>query len=437
MKMSKFNSVIQLGKNKSILYNSLSDQFVVFSRGTDLILDGMKEGRRKLYRDLVKISALVPDKTDEDSELRKRHERALMDDTSYTLMINPTVNCNFRCWYCYESHRDKSLMDERVLMKTKKFIDRVVTENKKLKNLNFSFFGGEPLLGFKNVVKPIMRHAAEICRKNGIDTSYFFTTNGYLINGEMINFFKEFENIGFQITLDGNRELHDKTRFNPDGTGSYDKIILNIKSLVDINYRITIRINYTDRNIKSINDIIADLEIIPEEKRKLIAVDFQRVWQEKNGKNVEDIVSDIIERFISRGFNAYEYKTISNASLFPCYADKKNEVLINYNGDVFKCTARDFETAQREGYLNDNAEIVWEKFSFDERYKRKYTNKSCLACRIMPICMGGCSQKHIEILEQDYCLRNYSEQKKDEVILDRFYRYFVVNHINKTTVCER
>ena len=73
---------------------------------------------------------------------------------------------------------------------------------------------------------------------------------------------------------------------------------------------------------------------------------MQRVWQDRNSKicQQEEVLGEelhLINRFRGAGYNCSAHvldNTVSN----PCYADKEMQLLINYNGDVFKCTARDF-----------------------------------------------------------------------------------------------
>ena len=38
----------------------------------------------------------------------------------------------------------------------------------------------------------------------------------------------------------------------------------------------------------------------------------------------------------------------------------------------------------------------------------------------MPICGGGCSQKAIENLGNDYCVNDFDESKKNAIVFDRF-----------------
>lgn len=116
-----------------------------------------------------------------------------------------------------------------------------------------------------------------------------------------------------------------------------------------------------------------------------------------------------------------------------CYGDKKNSLLLNYNGDVYKCTALNFYKTPRDGFLTDAGEIVWENDSLNIRMDAKFKNPPCLDCRILPICNGGCSQKALEYKGKGYCILSFNEQKKDEAILERFKRY-IATHPNWSTV---
>lgn len=49
--------------------------------------------------------------------------------TQINLVIAPTMNCNFRCPYCYESHRDITMsmdMQDGLV----KFVNNIVIKNK-------------------------------------------------------------------------------------------------------------------------------------------------------------------------------------------------------------------------------------------------------------------------------------------------------------------
>lgn len=100
---------------------------------------------------------------DEISLLRYRNHQHIYADRDYSLFLNPTLECNFSCWYCYETH-EKGYMSEKMIEKIKKHIIYMI-EKIHINSLTLSWFGGEPLLYFNEVVYPISLFAKEICEK--------------------------------------------------------------------------------------------------------------------------------------------------------------------------------------------------------------------------------------------------------------------------------
>lgn len=100
-----------------------------------------------------------------------------------------------------------------------------------------------------------------------------------------------------------------------------------------------------------------------------------------------------------------------------CYADKENTVIVNYNGDLFKCTARDFMREKREGVITSEGELIWNT-KYSERMAIKYGNDTCKQCLIYPLCHAGCSQVKMESASLG-CLRGYTEAQKEQVIRTR------------------
>ena len=126
-------------------------------------------------------------------------------------------------------------------------------------------------------------------------------------------------------------------------------------------------------------------------------------------------VEDNIEKLRNEGINV-KYLAPDNVK-DSCYADKRNSAVINYNGDIFKCTARDFTTVKRAGYLSEEGDLIWENNYLERRMNAKFQNKPCLSCRLMPICNGGCSQHAMEALGgDDYCVYFGDENEKDKVV---------------------
>lgn len=175
---------------------------------------------------LVLNGFIIEDNIDEFKLVENKLKNVINRKDVYRLIINPTMNCNFKCWYCYETHIKDSKMDKNNIDKITKFISNILDDEIKL--LQISFFGGEPLLYYSKVVKPILEYANAISTEKNIFINSDFTTNGFLIDENMIESFKKLNVKNLQITLDGHKELHDNVRYISKKRGSYDKNLDNI-----------------------------------------------------------------------------------------------------------------------------------------------------------------------------------------------------------------
>ncbi len=425
MKLSRYNSYISLGEKAGLIFNAFTDSFVAVKSSSD----GFAKVRNgditsissELQKQLEEAGAVVADDFDEVDALRKRIDEIDNNDSFLLLHINPTLDCNFRCWYCYENHIKGSCMTPETYGNVVKLVKNRIAKQPNLKYLQLSFFGGEPLLRFDEVVKPLISEIAALCKDAGIDISVHFTSNSHLLTDEMILFLKPHQ-AGFQITLDGGRENHNKTRFGKGGTPSFDDILTNVRKLAEAELPIGLRINYTAENIESTNEIIEIISAGPDEVKKFVSVDYQRVWQDGDNKNNDPTYAktrQFRKRLNEAGFRTGNNR-ILNGVCDSCYGDKRNQLLVNYNGDVFCCTARDFKPEHRMGRLADDGNVVWEGDRFEKRMASKFSKPVCHECRIAPLCGGGCRTQATEHPEPYKCIYGYTADEMDEFIIERF-----------------
>jgi|RhiMetdeSRZDD1v2_1073273.scaffolds.fasta_scaffold542194_2 uncharacterized protein len=136
------------------------------------------------------------------------------------LIINSSEQCNLRCVYCYESfsvgHMKLELAKGIVNLIRKRVEDG-------LEWLEIDFFGGEPL-GAWNTVEYLSATIHEICQKHGVVFIGGMTTNATLLHQDRFEWLVQNGISGFQITLDGPREIHDVRRVSLHKMGSFDVI---------------------------------------------------------------------------------------------------------------------------------------------------------------------------------------------------------------------
>lgn len=215
MKTSQFNSFF-FYEGKTIGYNSFTNEFILLeSELYDLFVasknengwEELKEIHNDFYDFLVEKGFIITDDVNEIEKVKKLvHEIDIENEELYELTINPTMNCNFKCWYCYETHIKASKMNQDTINNIITFVNNILVEKKKLKEFHLQWFGGEPLLYFNSTVLPLLKGIYPKMIEHNISFSSGFTTNGLLINQEMLDICKNLGVSHFQITLDGHRE---------------------------------------------------------------------------------------------------------------------------------------------------------------------------------------------------------------------------------------
>lgn len=380
----------------------------------------LKNNNPVFFSVLLKLGVIITEQNNLYNIFLLKNRIITFNNNSYRLTINPTLNCNCSCWYCYETHT-KKIMSPQVVRRVENFIETTV-KTIGIKSFYLDWFGGEPLLCYNNKVVPICHYSKNICEKNNVVFESGITTNGYLINKKMIDFFKEVNMTSFQITLDGDRDIHNNVRIHNKKIPTFDKIIENICLLADKlkPKNLALRINYTNDNFDSINSII---NYIPFELRSNIIILLQQVWQDEQNKFSVSRVEEKKKIFKKAGFNVKE--DILNMKCYSCYADLYNQAVINYDGRVFKCTARNFNDEKEDGVLGNFGQINWDMNRLSSYITNAtFENVKCKECIYLPICFGACSKKmalvkdDIKILDK-FCFKSGIAETLD-YIMDNF-----------------
>lgn len=407
MKYSIFNNRIPLSEKTDIVFNSLSEQSIIIHKDASIPL--ISNPKNESILDSLKNKGIIcDDNVDEMMNARGIFLESAEEDSDFRLTINPTLQCNFRCWYCYEQHNAKSVMTEKTINTIKSLINRILD---KYNSLELAFFGGEPFLEFDSVVLPLLEYTSRICQHKSKKYIATFTTNGFLINSKIVSQLSRY-NIGFsQITLDGGPQFHNKTR-KANGCDSFNRIVENIKLFAKANFPVLLRINLTKENSQSALDIPGYFCDLDSETQKNISVLVQQVWQDAKNDIFEE-TWNIYESFLKIGIRPWPiYFNVLRAI---CYADKRHSAVINYDGRVFKCTAIDFNSKQEDTTIQQDVLKSLDE-AFDRRLEKRMSNKLCEKCRIYPLCGGGCS-KNIDQSSgmSEYCLHPTSADK-DKVV---------------------
>ena len=262
IKISKFTKMTENNKKELLLYNSYIGEYslckVSNSENINKILIGDVENLPKEIKTKLKEKGIVVSGDINENKLLDMQYYRIVSPQVLRLTINPTEACNFACKYCYENHISNK-MDE----KTQKDILTFVGSNiQDYIGIHISWFGGEPLVNKESLVY-LSKRLIKMCKFYRRKYTADMTTNAYLLDYNTFNEMLSYNINNFQITIDGTKELHDGQRLLKNGKGTYEQIMKNlydIKSSRRRDFKITIRVNFTEKLFSVFNDFYKSIE---------------------------------------------------------------------------------------------------------------------------------------------------------------------------------
>ena len=426
MKKSRYN-FIRPADGQSVLYNARTEALAILNPEVAKLYEEnapaqIKRVHPEFYDYLRENNFLVADDFDELEAQLAQWKESDDDPSHFSIGFNPTLCCNLRCWYCYENHEGNLNMTPDVFERMQRLITRRM-QNPELVGMSLDFFGGEPLLNFGKIGRPLIEHACREASKYEKYLSITFVTNGVLLSEDILKFLADTgHSIAFQITLDGNRERHDSIRNTRTGGPTYNTILHNVARVLEYpEMFVTLRCNYTAESLASFADVAADISRWKENPAIIIehlTIDPHRVWQDH--AKTTDIDIQAADRDVRAAFKeaGVRVSVAKRANRYRCYADRHNHLHVNFNGDVYRCTARDFTPDRSEGILTTEGEVEWNEKSA-QRDAVKWNNETCRECEIYPLCCGTCSQNKLESGRTSGCEYGYSSDDKANIITER------------------
>ncbi|MDR2821573.1 MAG: radical SAM protein [Mycoplasmataceae bacterium] len=170
--------------------------------------------------------------------------KKLTEQPITAMMLNVTDECNLCCPYCFTEPNPKRMSLNTGLKAIKwliKYNNTKIKNGDKKDSLFISFFGGEPTLYWESFILPLMELTQIDDEIVNTPISWGITTNGQLLNREMIKTFTEKYNGNILLSIDGDRETQNINRPRKDGEDSFQPILESIPDLLDFQPRITFR----------------------------------------------------------------------------------------------------------------------------------------------------------------------------------------------------
>ena len=339
------------------------------------------------------------------------------------LCLNVSHACNMSCAYCFAGRgeyggahggpteeagylakaaasRAPALMPLETGLRA---VDFLISNSQGRRNLDIDFFGGEPLLNWE-AIKGIVRYARSKERGSGKAFRFTLTTNGLLIDDDVIGFTsREFGNV--VLSLDGRPETNDAMRkLRPGHGGSYAAVLPKIRALVEARggKGYYVRGTFTRENLDFSNDILhlADLGFTelamepvvtkPGEPYGLTMDDLDAI-----SGQYEKLAEEKIDRGRQgRGFNFYHFAL--DLMRGPCIHKRASGcgvgteyLAVTPGGDLYPCHQL---VGERSFLMGDVFAGAIDGALRGEFWRRGiFSNDECRRCWARYYCGGGCA----------------------------------------------
>lgn len=396
MKYSRFNHLFESEKHGQLLYNSLTNSFLELDDESHAELLRIKDAPHLIdfckdpafFMQLSTAKVIVSEGEEETllNVINYNRSRRKFDNKILSLTIAPTLDCNFNCSYCFEESTLNHSMDDEVEGMLINFIERF----KPLRYIDINWYGGEPLLCFDRI-ESITKKIKEL----DIPFVASIVTNGYLLSSRIINRLDELKIRDIQITIDGDKEMHDSRRRTRTGGGTYNQIISNIDKLLEVwSGKLNIRVNIDETNKHQYHHVYTLFKDKFKGNNITITPGFVCSLENSSKSSCQ------FNREEAAEFNIEQYREhgIKDLRFFPkqdnsgCVATKDNGFIIGPHGETYSCW-RDVGV-QDKIIGNINPDTHWDINTIANYIVGTdiFNDYECRRCFYLPVCDGGCPE---------------------------------------------
>jgi uncharacterized protein len=399
---SRFNARSITPEGDLILWNSYSGAINLFRAAQKSAISKIlsREGTVCELEGIVKYlhdrGYLVREGTDEYRRVQVAFGKKQFRGDILELILLPSEDCNFRCVYCYEDFA-RGTMQPRVRAAIKQYVrDRAPD----LKQFTISWFGGEPLYGFKAVedLAPFFKETAE---KYGLNFGSHMTTNGYLLTPDVATKLLAWGIRDFQITLDGTPEQHDCRRKGRDGSGTFRRIFENLLEMQkrEDSFHIVLRINYDRETFLNLESFFDTLQAsFAGDSRFVVAFHAVGALGGENDKNlplcgIQDArkAHNLLPiQALKRGLQITTVAENSGVGAQVCYAARPYNFIVGASGKIMKCTvALDKQDYNIVGRMTDDGEMEIDYDKLGRWIEPAFeSDTGCQKCQLLATCQG-------------------------------------------------
>jgi uncharacterized protein len=347
---------------------------------------------------LIKNGFILTEDTDELAILKSVLLKGRYETTMISLVIAPTMACNFMCSYCFEPKEARNNAKPVMSIEVQDAIINYVKDQftkYKIHSIVVDWYGGEPTLAM-GVIERVSSKLIDLAKDFGAHYQAYIVTNGYLLTPNVVDKLAALKISCPQITLDGPKEVHDSRRMSESGAGTYDTIIKNLSYVAEKLGQIVLRMNVNKANYNAPAELYEELK--DKDFFDKIVFSLGNVFCNGKGEiNQVQFTKYFIDFLTKRGENISSFLPTPKSNY--CAADAVWAKMIGPFGELYRCWEEFGNPNKVVGNLLTNK---LNKLHYEYITSTPFENESCTKCSFLPACMGGCPKFAIENSDKKY-----------------------------------
>jgi uncharacterized protein len=435
MQPSMFNVQVPVRDSDEVfLMNTLSDAQLLVSSDVARLLDRIGGGDTRVSLDeretldaLVENGFVVESREQERRSLDEYFVNLREDTEQMKVTVLTTLQCNFACDYCFQGdHGDYNKFAAKMSLETARTVAQWIEQRLdevRPEKFHLTLFGGEPLLNL-----PVGYYLAErthaMCAARGIPQSVSVITNGLLLTPEVVDRLLPFGLYGVKVTLDGDRDTHNRMRPLRGRQGTFDRIIENVRRVAS-KVNITIGGNFDD---SSWDSYPALLEFLKQQEfaDRITKINFKPIIKAPEPETPKGVIPLIVVgannkplagtcmtsagagagrassgpcdschfvdekmSFLREETKKHGFPTVDGVHMGPCEIHKRHAHTIGPDGSLYACPGFAGNAKESTGHIDGRSDAF--RSGAAARFEQLRAWHECDDCPFIPVCAGGCT----------------------------------------------
>lgn len=283
---------------------------------------------------------------------------SINDSSAKDITLQVTDACNMACTYCYQHNKGKHSMSFDT---AKAFIDMILDADErsnsyitstKCDGAVISFIGGEPWLEIDLISKVSDYFIGELFRRKhpwAIKFIFNVCSNGILhFDPKVQSYIKKHKvHFGYNISIDGNKELHDSCRIDLGGKGTYDRAIAGVKDYKEnFNGFMGSKMTIAPENLDSMYNAL--IYMIKDSGYRNINLNciYEKGWNLSHAKKLYNELHKLIDWLFDNKLENDVYLSMLTADCGKPLSPEDNQnwcggtglmIAVDYKGDIYPC----------------------------------------------------------------------------------------------------